>query len=73
MTAGVLLCLVLVIGRLLLQKRHSKKESMQANAGDTTLPHGFADDISEIDNDIDLTTPLPLPSVSRSDVSDPVH
>lgn len=78
-TAGVLLCLVLVIGRLLLQRRrHSKKDShMQSSSnsggggggGETSLPNGFADDISEIDNDIDLTTPLPLPSVSRSDVS----
>lgn len=71
MTAGVLLCLVLVIGRLLIQRRRLKKEPTlpSTTAGTTTLPNGFADDISEIDNDIDLTTPLPLPSVSRNDVS----
>lgn len=40
-----------------------------STTGETTLPNGFADDISDIDNDIDLTAPLPLPSVSRSDVS----
>ncbi|KFB43144.1 AGAP003572-PA-like protein [Anopheles sinensis] len=38
-----------------------------ANKGETTLPNGFSDDISEIDADIDLQTPLPVPSVSRSD------
>lgn len=41
-----------------------------SNTGDTTLPNGFsADEISEIDADIDLTTPLPMPSVSRNEVS----
>lgn len=72
MTAGVLLCLILVIGRLLVQRRRLKKEPHTlppSTTGETTLPNGFADDISEIDNDIDLTAPLPLPSVSRSDVS----
>ncbi|KAG4077616.1 hypothetical protein HA402_008876, partial [Bradysia odoriphaga] len=69
-TAGVLLCLILVIGRLWIQKRRLKKDPsniQSSNTGDTTLPNGFSDDISEIDADIDLTTPLPLPSVSRSD------
>lgn len=73
------MCLVLVIGRLLIQRRRLKKEPHATSAaaaaaaaanGETQLPNGFADDISEIDNDIDLTTPLPLPSVSRSDVSE---
>lgn len=71
-TAGVLLCLILVIGRLWIQKRRLKKDPsniQSSNTGETTLPNGFSDDISEIDADIDLTTPLPLPSVSRSDVS----
>lgn len=71
-TAGVLLCLMLVIGRLLVQRRRLKKDPHNlppSTTGETTLPNGFADDISEIDNDIDLTAPLPLPSVSRSDVS----
>ncbi|KAJ6634805.1 hypothetical protein Bhyg_13385 [Pseudolycoriella hygida] len=71
-TVGVLLCLILVIGRLWIQKRRLKKDPstiQSSNTGETTLPNGFSDDISEIDADIDLTTPLPLPSVSRSDQS----
>jgi hypothetical protein len=45
-----------------------------SNTGETSLPNGFSsDDISEIDADIDLTTPLPLPSVSRNDVSFPLY
>lgn len=67
---------MLVIGRLLIQKRRLKKyPSMQSTGsnggppGEITLPNGFSDDISEIDADIDLTTPLPLPSVTRIDVS----
>lgn len=69
-TAGVLLCLLLVIGRLVLQKRRLKKMDSKlhtSNTADTTLPNGFSDDISEIDADIDLTTPLPVP-VSRVEV-----
>lgn len=61
-----------MIGRLWIQKRRLKKDPsniQSSNTGETTLPNGFSDDISEIDADIDLTTPLPLPSVSRSDVS----
>lgn len=55
-----------------MQRRRLKKGPHTlppSTTGETTLPNGFADDISEIDNDIDLTAPLPLPSVSRSDVS----
>jgi hypothetical protein len=67
MIIGVLLCLVLVIGRLIIQKRREKNESnfKTSSTGETTLPNGFSDDISEIDADIDLTTPVPVPSVSR--------
>lgn len=70
-TAGILLCLIIVIGRLVVQKRRLKNESkiQTSNTGETTLPNGFTDDISEIDADIDLTTPLPVPCVSRADVS----
>lgn len=70
-TAGVLLCLMLVIGRLLIQRSRAKKvpNTLTVNNGDIPLPNGFADDISDIDNDIDLTTSLPLPNVARYDVS----
>ena len=75
-TAAIILCLILIIGRLLIQRHRVrrnnnkiKKEFQTSNTGETTLPNGFGDDISEIDGDIDLTTSLPLPSVSRNDVS----
>ncbi|XP_055306897.1 protein eva-1 [Sitodiplosis mosellana] len=75
-TVGVLLCLTLVIGRLVLQKRQvksdkkssPKNQSQNGNNGETTIPNGFSDDISEIDGDIDMkTTTLPVPSVSRNE------
>ena len=80
-TAGVLLCLTLVIGRILVQKRRVRKSStassnnksgsidgkfQKSTTGETQIPNGFSDDISEIDADIDLTTPLPVPSLSSS-------
>lgn len=72
MTAGVLLCLLLVIGRLLIQKRQlkraDKKEQSLNTTGEMTIPNGFSDDISEIDGDIDMTTALPVPCVSRNEV-----
>lgn len=76
-TIGVLLCLTLVIGRLIIQKRRiksdkketPKNQSQNSTNGDTTIPNGFSDDISEIDGDIDMTTTLPVSSVSRNEVS----
>lgn len=68
--AAILLCLSIVVGRVALRKRRTPKENdkfQTSNTGETTLPNGFTDDISEIDADIDLQTPLPVPSVSRSD------
>ncbi|XP_055638019.1 protein eva-1-like isoform X2 [Toxorhynchites rutilus septentrionalis] len=68
--AAILLCLSIVIGRVVVRKRRIAKENdkfQTSNTGETTLPNGFTDDISEIDADIDLQTPLPVPSVSRSD------
>ncbi|XP_011494096.1 PREDICTED: protein eva-1 isoform X2 [Ceratosolen solmsi marchali] len=59
-SAGVLLLLGLVIGRLLLS-RHRTKRDAKFHAKEETLPNGFTDDISEIDADIDLTTPVPVP------------
>ncbi|XP_055611021.1 protein eva-1 isoform X1 [Uranotaenia lowii] len=67
---AILLCLSIVIGRVAFRKRGTTKEDdkfQTSNTGETTLPNGFTDDISEIDADIDLQTPLPVPSVSRSD------
>lgn len=37
--------------------------------GETTIPNGFNDTISEVDADIDLQTPIPVPSVSNNEVS----
>ena len=59
-TAGVLLLLGLVIGRLLLSRHRAKRDS-KFHANNESLPNGFTDDISEIDADIDLTTPVPVP------------
>lgn len=66
-TAGLLLFLGLVIGRLLVQRHRARREAKfhATAAAEHTLPNGFADDISEIDADIDLTvTPVPVPVVA---------
>lgn len=73
-TAGILLCLIIVIGRLLIQKHRTNDDEstnkvQNSNTGETSLPNGFSDEISEIDADIDLTTSLPVSSVSRNEVS----
>ena len=68
----MLLCLLIVIARwIFIRRKPSKDESSEqgkapaqfktSNTGETTITNGFsADDISEIDADIDLTTPLPM-------------
>ncbi|XP_069696017.1 uncharacterized protein [Periplaneta americana] len=67
-TAGLLLFLGLVIGRLLVQRHRARREAKfhATAAAEHALPNGFADDISEIDADIDLTvtTPVPVPVVA---------
>ncbi|XP_021933055.1 uncharacterized protein LOC110836293 isoform X2 [Zootermopsis nevadensis] len=67
-TAGLLLFLGLVIGRLLVQRHRARSEAKfhATAAAEHALPNGFADDISEIDADIDLTvaTPVPVPVVA---------
>lgn len=84
-TSGVLLCLLIVVARwIFIRRKPSKDESSEqgkapaqfktSNTGETTITNGFsADDISEIDADIDLTTPLPMStgssSITRNDVS----
>lgn len=82
-TAGVLICLTLLVLRLLCQRRHPKADDQEtdvhetsfqkSNTGETTIPNGFSDDISEIDADIDLTATLPISSVTRNDVSTPTY
>ncbi|XP_015038079.2 uncharacterized protein [Drosophila pseudoobscura] len=77
---GVLFSIVIVATRLVLQKRrglatntHSTSSSSKGGGGggglvdETTIPSGFNDTISEIDADIDLTTPIPVPSVSKNE------
>lgn len=81
-TAGVLICLTLLVLRLLCHHHHrrpSKSDDQdtdvhetsfqKSNTGETTIPNGFSDDISEIDADIDLTATLPISSLTRNDVS----
>lgn len=66
-----------MIGRLIIQKRRIKSDKKEtpknqpqnSASGETTIPNGFSDDISEIDGDIDMTTTLPVSSVSRNEVS----
>lgn len=82
MTSGVLLCLIFVVARLIFTRRKTNEANTEqgkaggqfktSNTGETTITNGFsADDISEIDADIDLTSPLPMstnPNITRNDV-----
>ncbi|XP_044765402.1 protein eva-1 isoform X1 [Coccinella septempunctata] len=62
--AGVVICLTILVGRLLVQRKRARNDSKSqtTNISDNTLPNGFTDDISEVDADIDLTTPHPVPT-----------
>ncbi|XP_017054453.1 LOW QUALITY PROTEIN: uncharacterized protein LOC108096980 [Drosophila ficusphila] len=75
---GVFFSIVIIAIKLVLQKRrglttdtHSNSftKGREASGGveETTIQSGFNDTISEIDADIDLKTPLPLPSVSKNE------
>lgn len=81
MTSGIVLCLVIVVARLIFTRRRSNDGNSEqgkaggqfktSNTGETTITNGFSDDISEIDADIDLTTPLPMSTnqnITRNDV-----
>lgn len=82
-TSGVIVCLLIIAVRWLLISRRQPKEDnseqgkvtgqfKSSNTGETTITNGFStDDISEIDADIDLTTPLPMSTGNgtRNDVS----
>lgn len=74
MTIGVLLCLIIITGRIIIQKQQddadesSKDEPKfhKSNTGETTITKGFsADNICDMEGgDIDLTTPMGLNSLS---------
>ncbi|XP_020812986.1 uncharacterized protein LOC110187844 isoform X2 [Drosophila serrata] len=76
---GVVFSIMIVAIRLVLQKRRGLTTDTHSNSStkgggvsgglveETTIPSGFNDTISEIDGDIDLTTSLPLPSVSQNE------
>lgn len=69
-TVGVLLCLIIITGRIIIQKQrdevedHSKDEPKfhKSSTGETTITKGFSgDNISEVEGgDIDLTTPIAI-------------
>jgi hypothetical protein len=74
-TCGIVICLLIVVVRLIfIRKRKHDDNSEQGKAGgqfktsttgETTITNGFTDDISEIDADIDLTTPIPMSTSSN--------
>lgn len=81
-TCGVVLCLLIVVTRLIFTRKRKNDDGSDhgksggqfktSNTGETTITNGFSDDISEIDADIDLTTPIPMSTsshVNRNDVS----
>lgn len=72
--AGLLLLLGFLVGRLLLQRHRIRRDAKfhATNISDNTLPNGFTDEISEVDADIDLTTPLPCPPASVTIHSPPL-
>lgn len=79
MTVGVLLCLIIITGRIIIQKsrdegeNHAKDEPKfhKSNTGETTITKSFSDNISEVEGgDIDLTTPIAISNLPmKSEVS----
>ena len=67
---AILLCLTILVGRLLVQRHRARREAKfhATNIADHSLPNGFTDDISEVDADIDLTTPLPTVAIHSTAV-----
>lgn len=64
--AGILVLLTLLISRLWWQKRRGRREAKSLHSSDP-IP-AFADDVSDVDNDIDLTSltlPPPPPLLSE--------
>lgn len=68
MTIGVLLCLIIITGRIIIQKQQDDAEDSskdepkfhKSNTGETTITKGFSgDNICDMEGgDIDLTTPM---------------
>lgn len=74
MTIGVVLCLIIITGRIIINKNHEEVEESskdepkfhKSNTGETTITKGFSgDNICDMEGgDIDLTTPLGMGSLS---------
>jgi hypothetical protein len=72
-TIGVLLCLIIITGRIIIQKQHDDAEDSskdepkfhKSNTGETTITKGFSgDNICDMEGgDIDLTTPMGISSL----------
>lgn len=70
MTVCVLLCLIIITGRIIIQKQRDEGEDRgkdepkfhKSSTGETTITKGFSgDNISEVEGgDIDLTTPIAM-------------
>lgn len=80
-TVGVLLCLIIITGRIVIQKQRDEGEDRgkdepkfhKSSSGETTITKGFSgDNISEVEGgDIDLTTPIAISNLPpKSEVSD---
>jgi hypothetical protein len=69
-TVGVLLCLIIITGRIVMQKQRDDSDDRgkdepkfhKSSTGETTITKGFSgDNISEVEGcDIDLTTPIAI-------------
>lgn len=74
MTIGVVLCLIIITGRIIINKHHEEVEESskdepkfhKSNTGETTITKGFSgDNICDMEGgDIDLTTPLGMGGLS---------
>lgn len=72
-TIGVLLCLIIITGRIIIQKQHDDAEDSskdepkfhKSNTGETTITKGFSgDNICDMEGgDIDLTSPMGMSSL----------
>lgn len=70
MTIGVLLCLIIITGRIIIQKQREENEEsnkdepkfQKSNTGETNITKGYSgDNITDIEGgDIDLTTPIAI-------------
>jgi len=73
---GVLFSIIIFATKLVLQKRDLTTDAHLSSLAkgrdraieETIIQSGLNDTISEIDADIDIKTPLPLPSVFKNEV-----